>query len=290
MAKKFSACPSWLALSDDRSSFVFLPDRADIMRKIFELSLDGLGCYTIAKQLKDKNVPPFGPSGKWDQSTIHRMLVNRATIGEHQPKQYRNGREDPVGDPIPNYYPAVIDEGLFQAVQVARQRNSKLGRGRKGTYVTNLFPNLITCVHCGGPVKFYSNGNDKSLICVKVFQKIGCLRMAWSCRDFENSFFALVRTLYADLTIEASERQALQKLVLHIESLESENIYDARLGIALELQKIICELKMAAAGRAPVAGKPKARIRRNGPGRYFEVKFSEGHSSHVGFAEIAGVN
>jgi hypothetical protein len=62
------------------------------------------------------------------------------------------------------------------------------------------------------------------------------------------------------------------------------------LGIALELQKIICELKMAAAGRAPVAGKPKARIRRNGPGRYFEVKFSEGHSSHVGFAEIAGVN
>jgi hypothetical protein len=139
-------------------------------------------------------------------------------------------------------------------------------------------------------VKFYSNGNDKSLICMKVFEKIGCFRMAWTCRDFENSFFALVRRLCAEPTLEANERQALQKLVLHIESLENKNIYDARLGIALELQRAIRELKMAAAGSAPVTGKSKARIRRNGPGRYFEVKFSGGHGSHIGFAEIARVN
>jgi hypothetical protein len=284
MAKKFSACPSWLALSHDRSSFVFMPDRADIVRKIFELSLSGLGCYTIAKQLNDKKVPPFGPSGRWDQSTIHNMLVNRATIGEHQPKQYRNGREDPVGDPIPNYYPPVIGEELFQAVQVARQKNSKFGRGRKGKYITNLFPNLITCVYCGGPVKFYSNGSDKSLICVKVFKKLGCFRMAWSCRDFENSFFRLVKRLYADAATNTSERQALQKLVLHIEGLEAGDIYDARLGIALELQNVVSELKMAAAGNAPVAGKAEARIRRDGPGRYFEVKFSGGSITQIEFA------
>jgi len=284
MVKKLSACPSWLALSDDRSSFVFMPDRADIVRKIFELSLGGLGCYTIAKQLNDQKMPPFGPSGRWDQSTIHNMLVSRATIGEHQPKQYRNGREDAVGDPIPNYYPAVIGEELFEAVQVARQKNSKFGRGRKGKHITNLFPNLITCPYCGGPVKFYSNGSDKSLICVKVFKKLGCCRMAWSCNDFENSFFGLVKRLYADGAIKTNERQALQKLVLHVESLESGDIYGARLGIALELQKVVSELKMGAAGSAPVAGKPEARIRRNGPGRYFEVRFSGGSAAHIGFA------
>jgi hypothetical protein len=282
MAKKLSACPSWLTLSDDRSSFIFMPDRADLVRKIFELSLSGLGCYTIAKQLNDKRVPPFGPSGRWDQSTIHNMLVSRATIGEHQPKQYRNGREDPVGDPIPNYYPAVIDEELFQAVQVARQKNSKFGRGRKGKYITNLFPNLITCVYCGGPVKFYSNGSDKSLLCVKVFKKLGCFRMAWSCRDFENSFFGLVKRLYANSA--TSERQALQKLVLHIENLERGDVYGARLGIAIELQKVVSELKVAAAGSAPVEGKAGARIRRDGPGRFFEAKFSGGNATEVGFA------
>jgi hypothetical protein len=284
MAKKFSACPSWLTLSDDRSSFVFMPDRADLVRKIFELSLSGLGCYTIAKQLNDKKVPPFGPSGRWDQSTIHNMLASRATIGEHQPKQYRNGRENPVGDAIPNYYPAVIGEELFQAVQVARQKNLKSGRGRKGKYITNLFPNLVTCVYCGGPVKFYSNGSDKSLICVKVFKKLGCFRMAWSCPDFENSLFGLVKRLYADEAIKASERQALEKLVLHVESLERGDIYGARLGIALELQKVVAQLRMAAAGSAPAAGKAEARIRRDGPGRYFEVKFSGGNATHVGFA------
>jgi hypothetical protein len=284
MVKKLSACPSWLALSDDRSAFVFMPDRADIMREIFELSLSGLGCYTIAKQLNDKMVPPFGPSGRWDQSTIHNMLVSRATIAEHQPKQYRNGCEDPIGDPIPNYYPAVIGEELFQAVQQARQKNSRFGRGRKGKYITNLFPNLITCAYCGGPVKFYSNGSDKSLICVKVFKKLGCCRMAWSCRDFENSFFGLVMRLHAEPAIGTSEQQALQKLVSHIEGLKGEDVYGARLGIALELQKAVSELKMAAAGSAPVAAKPEARIRRDGPGRYFEVKFSSGNATHVEFA------
>jgi hypothetical protein len=282
MVKKLSAGPSWLALSDDRSAFVFMPERADIVREIFQLSLSGLGCYTIAKQLNDKMVPPFGPSGRWDQSTIHNMLVSRATIGEHQPKQYRNGGEDPIGDPILNYYPAVVGEELFKAVQVARQKNSRFGRGRKGKYITNLFPNLISCAYCGGPVKFYSNGSDKSLICVKVFKKLGCCRMAWSCRDFENSFFGLVRRLYAEPTI--SERQALQKLVSHIEGLKGEDVYGARLGIALELQKVVGELKMAAAGSAPVAAKPEARIRRDGPGRYFEVKFSGGNATHVEFA------
>jgi Recombinase len=99
MAKKLKACPSWLSVSEDKESLVFLPDRAEVLRKIFELSLSGLGCYTIAKQLNDQGVPAFGPSGRWDESTVHNILTNRATIGEHQPKQYRDNKEYPVGDP-----------------------------------------------------------------------------------------------------------------------------------------------------------------------------------------------
>src|SRR5664280_885398 len=92
-AKKLSACPGWLKLSEDRTSFVFQPDRAETVRKIFEASISGLGGYTIAKLLNARKVPAFGPSPIWDQSTIHNLLRNRATIGEHQPKQYRNRKE-----------------------------------------------------------------------------------------------------------------------------------------------------------------------------------------------------
>jgi hypothetical protein len=275
MAKKLKACPSWLALSDDRTSFVFLPDRAKIVRTMFELSLSGLGCYTIAKRLNDKRVPAFGPSAKWDQSTIHNILASRATVGEHQPKQYRNRREFPVGDPIPDYYPSVVDEDLFQAVQIARRNNLKHGRGRKGKYITNLFSNLLTCAYCGGPIKFYSNGPDKSLICVKVFEKIGCFRTAWSCRDFENSFFDFVRRHHADLATPSTERQAVQPLLAQITALEGDDLYDARMGIALELKSVVSELRISSAGPSPIAGK-QARIRRDVPGRYFDVKFRSG--------------
>jgi hypothetical protein len=41
MIKKLMGCPAWLGLSEDRASFVFIPDRAKIVQRIFELSIAG---------------------------------------------------------------------------------------------------------------------------------------------------------------------------------------------------------------------------------------------------------
>jgi Recombinase len=282
MSKKLMGCPGWLKLSEDRTSFIFLPDRAEIVRRIFEASIAGLGGYTIAKQLNAKKVPPFGPSPKWDQSTIHNMLRNRATIGEHQPKRYRNRKEFPEGDPIPNYYPAVIEESLFQAAQIARQKNLASGRGRKGRLITNLFAGIPTCAYCASPIKFHSNGNAKSLICSRVLDRLGCYRMAWSYRDFENSFLDFVTGHEANWTLAQRERESLAKLVSHVRALPGPDVYDARMGIAITLKATVAELKIASAGLSPVPGKPDARIRRDGPGRFFEIRF-RGGSAHTGF-------
>ena len=280
--KKLMARPGWLELSDDRTSFIFMPDRAEIVRRIFELSIAGLGGYTIAKQFNLKGVPPFGPSSRWDQSTIHNLLRNRATIGEYQLKRNRNGKRIPEGDPIPDYYPPVIEESLFQAAQAARRKNLASGRGRKGRLITNLFAGIPTCAYCGSAVKFHSNGNAKSLICSRVINRLGCYRMAWSYRDFENSFLEFVKKHESDRTIEQREREALAKLVKHIRSLSGPDVYDARMGIAISLKATVSELKIASAGPTPIAGKPDARIRRDGPGRYFEIRF-RGGSAHTGF-------
>jgi hypothetical protein len=283
MAKKLSACPGWLGLSEDRQSFVYLPDRAATVRMIYDLSVAGLGGYTIAKQLNAKNVPVFGPSPKWDQSTIHNMLSNRATVGEHQPKRYRENKEFPVGDPIPNYYPAVIEECLFQAAQAARKKNLASGRGRKGRLITNLFAGLPTCAYCRSSVKFYSNGKDKSLICSTVLAGQGCYRMAWSYRNFENSFFEFLKSREPDRTTGPEERKTLESLVSHIRALSGPGVYDARMGIAIVLKATVAELKIASAGSPPTAGKPDARIKRDGPGRHFEIRFRNG-STHTGFS------
>ena len=280
--KKLMARPGWLELSDDRTSFIFMPDRAEIVRRIFELSIAGLGGYTIAKQFNLKGVPPFGPSSRWDQSTIHNLLRNRATIGEYQLKRNRNGKRIPEGDPIPDYYPPVIEESLFQAAQAARRKNLASGRGRKGWLITNLFAGIPTCAYCGSAVKFHSNGHAKSLICSKVMAGDGCYRMAWSYRDFENSFLEFVKNHGSDVTTEPCEREALAELVKHIRSLSGPDVYDARMGIAISLKATVSELKIASAGPTPIAGKPDARIRRDGPGRYFEIRF-RGGSAHTGF-------
>jgi hypothetical protein len=284
MPKKMSACPAWLGLTEDRTSFVLLADRAATVRMIFELSIAGLGGYTIAKQLNAKKVPVFGPSPKWDQSTIHNMLSNRATVGEHQPKQYRENKIFLVGNPIPNYYPAVIEESIFQAAKAARQTNLFSGRGRKGRLITNLFAGLPSCAYCGSPIKFYSNGNDKSFICSTVLARQGCYRMAWSYRNFERSFFELIKTICdSDQTIAQAEREHLDTLLRHIHALSGPNVYDARMGIAMALKASVTELKIASAGSFPNAGEPNAKIRRDGLGRQFEIRFRNG-SAHCGFS------
>src|SRR5258708_9633092 len=108
MIKKLMGCPGWLKLSEDRTSFIFDPEKAEIVRKIFEASISGLGGYTIAKQLDAKKVPAFGPSPKWDQSTIHNMLRNRATIGEHQ-----NGNAFHTAIRFPTFIPRSSKKASF---------------------------------------------------------------------------------------------------------------------------------------------------------------------------------
>lgn len=209
------------------------------------------------------------------------MLTNKATIGEHQPKRYENKKELPFGDPIREYYPAVIGEDLFYAAQEARRKNLASGRGRKGRLITNLFGGLLTCAYCAAPVRFHSNGNAKSLICSTVLQQRGCYRMAWTYRSFEDSFFKLV-TEVAEQASTQDEQETLSKLKTLILSLSGGEVYDARLAISVILKAAVADFKVAAAGSTPIASRSDARIRRDGPGRYFEIRFPGG-PTHTGF-------
>jgi DNA-binding CsgD family transcriptional regulator len=273
MTKKLMGCPAWLGLSEDRTSFIFIPERAKIVRRIFELSIAGFGGYTIAKQLNEKKVPSFGPSANWDQSTIHNMLRNRATLGEYQPGKHRKKKDAPVdGTTIPNFYPPVIEENIFKAAQEARQRNLVSGRGRKGRLITNLLSALPTCSYCGSRVKFHSNGQAKSLICRTVLEGGDCYRFGWSYKNFEHSLFEFLDKSKADKKFS----EQLQHLQVGIQSQSEREIYDARAEISQILKAIVLKLTIASAGASPPRNKPNARIRRDHPKRYFTAIFSDG--------------
>jgi DNA-binding CsgD family transcriptional regulator len=282
MIKKLMGCPAWLGLSEDRASFVFIPDRAKIVQRIFELSIAGFGGYTIAKQLNAKGVPAFGPAPKWDQSTIHNMLRNRATIGEYQPGKYRKKNLEPIDQsPIQNYYPPVIEESVFEAAQKARQQNLASGRGRKGRLITNVFEDLPTCFYCGNRMKFHSNGQAKSLICQTVLEGGGCYRFGWSYGDFEKSVFEFLDKCGGDRGLS----EQLENLRVGTQKQSEREIYDARSEILQILKAIVLKLTIASAGASPPSSNPDVRIRRDHPKRYFTATFSDG-SLRTGYPVI----
>jgi DNA-binding CsgD family transcriptional regulator len=276
MTKKIRNAPGWLGLTDDRTDFVYLPDRAEIVQQIFQFSIGGLGGYTIAKLLNAKGVPAFGPSKRWDQSTVHNMLSSKATIGEYQRKQILEGKEVPVGEPIPNYYPAVIDRKTFEAAQAARRENLFKRRGRKGNQITNLFAEIPRCSYCGSKVKLH-NAPVKSLVCKKVWDGDICFRFGWSYPDFEQTFLAFLH--------ENDEggrlKYDLDLLQTDVSPDDQGLIYEARLAIAQHIRSRVVKLTIAFGGDTPQQETKRGIIHRDEPSRYFKLEMSDG-TSHIG--------
>lgn len=273
--KKISAAPSWLGLTKDRQNFVFLPERAEVVRRIFRLAIGGMGSYAIANYLDEEKVPPFARSSQWDHTTIDYMLRNRATYGEYQPKSFAEGHKKgiPIGPPVPNYYPAVIDKETFDAAQLARRQNHA-HRGRKGNDLANLFSGLCTCAYCGSEVIFHRISNVQVLMCERVLNENGCSRTAWTYRDFEVTVLAFLVHPVLTEKFQDGQRDMVLELVKGIENLanEQERLYAVRVNISVLLKQISARLTVHSAGIISTTRLSTAQIRKNIRGRFLEVR------------------
>ena len=164
--KLTARAPAWIRLSEDRKRFIIIPEAAKTIERIFHMKLEGRGTGAIERELNaDPSVwqpPKRGPkrTGGWRKSYIAKILKNRAVIGEFQPHKKTGRRREPVGDPIPNYYPPIIDEELFYRVQARIKENAqKSGRGGGRTgKAKNLFTHVVKCGLCGYPMHFVDKG------------------------------------------------------------------------------------------------------------------------------------
>lgn len=192
-------CPAWLELSKDRRNFRVIEDRAQVVSRIFEDSASGQGSFVITRRLNDLRVPAFGRSTGWVQSYVTKILQTRAVIGEFQPHTKQNGKRIPFGDPIPGYYPQIVDEDLFLRAQFARGKRRIEGGGRKGEALRNLFTHLATCGYCGSPMHFLNKGvgpgGGTYLKCSHALRGLDCVSTAWRYQDFERSFFLFVKEI-----------------------------------------------------------------------------------------------
>lgn len=230
--------PNWLQLSADRATFEPIPDRVAIVRRIFRLSTEGVGTYSIVKTLNRDGIPPFGRSNGWNELYIEKILKNRAVLGEYQPHSKVDGKRRPVGDVVKAYYPTIITDDEFYAAQAARRARSTYQGGRKGEELKNLFTHIATCAYCGSPMRMVDKGQGpkggRYLKCSAGARGMACTAKGWRYDDFERSFLFLAREvdLGAVMNAEADDlaaREREQRLMAQTEKAASLQLQRERL-------------------------------------------------------------
>lgn len=211
------ACPEWLRIEDGR--YVPIPERVATLRRVFEMAAGGMGRRSIVKALNSERVEPWGRGGRkgdgWQDSYINKLLEWPAVLGSYQPCRLIDGKRVPDGDPITDYYPAVIPEDLYwRAVAAAKARRQ--GGGRKGSTYSNLLSGLVKCGHCGARMAYEDKGRRSagpSLVCDHRVRRLGCdhgTRYRYHALE-TGVFFGLGRGRLADLAAhEESRRGALE--------------------------------------------------------------------------------
>ena len=156
------------------------PVAADVVKRIFNLCMEGRGPMQIANQLKsDKVLTPTAyralqgiktPNKKpedpcdWHSSTVVAILERREYTGcTVNFKTYTNSiwdkkqRDNPLEKQaiFPNTHEAIIEEAVFEKVQqVRQQRHRKTRAGR-----SSIFSGLVYCADCGEKLYYGATNN-----------------------------------------------------------------------------------------------------------------------------------
>jgi DNA invertase Pin-like site-specific DNA recombinase len=218
-------CPGWLSYDKVAKKFVRNEERVRVVRRIFRDSASGIGNVVIMKRLNADNIPPFGSAEGWRSSSVAKILANRAVLGEFQLHKMDGNKRVPIGDPIPNYFPEIIDPKLFYRAKDSRKQRLVSDHprgGRTGTNFANLFSHISRCVYCNGPMTFEdkgANGRNRYLVCsnARRGRKDICqVATSWRYEQFETTFLTFVDEL--DLpSIMNSDADARERAIIQDE-------------------------------------------------------------------------
>ena len=176
--------PAWLEVVGSPPTFIPIPERAEVICRIFRETVAGYGKHHIAKNLNRDGVPTFGRAEGWHASYIQKILRNPAVIGElHPGRKARGSARELTGEVLVDYYPAVVDADLHRRAIVAMDERTRrfTGRGRR---LVNLFSGLARCGTCGSKMTFRGKGrkqradgswvNEDYLVCDGYQRGLGC--------------------------------------------------------------------------------------------------------------------
>jgi len=219
--------PAWLRLKEDRTGFDIISDRADVVRRIFDMTLNGVGQHSIEKILNAEGVPVFGRGSQWHRSYILKILDNPAVVGTFTPHavEYEDGKKvrRPL-EPVKGYFPSVVSEDVFQRVLAVRKSVEPL-RGRHAkAEISNILGGLAKCPNCGATMTRVSKNKAKGwvyLVCTKAKSKAGCQYKAVRYDAVEQAVLERGTDLFLDLPSSGASDldNQLQSIEEHISDL-----------------------------------------------------------------------
>ncbi|BDY05383.1 recombinase family protein [Ferrimonas sp. YFM] len=144
--------PAWLKRTED--SYEVIEDRASVVKEIFKLCIEGHGYYSIATDLNQRGIKPFGRAQGWAVASVRKIITSRAPIGELQPRRVIGGKgaAKPDGDPIPNLFPRIVSDADWHEAQKAVGKRKLGGGGKSGNNFANLFQGVFHC-SCGATMQ-----------------------------------------------------------------------------------------------------------------------------------------
>ncbi|GGE17940.1 hypothetical protein GCM10011529_25560 [Polymorphobacter glacialis] len=175
-----SRAPAWLKLDKAEGRWIVLQERADIVRRIFRLSADGVGQHKIAAMLNSEAVPTFGKAEYWQRSYISKILTNASVVGAMTPHtlEYADDRKQrKPKEAVAGYFPPVVSAEAFRDVQATLGTVRAPSRGRHANApLRNILGGLATCPRCGGTSTMVSKGKEaeRYLVCARAKTKAGC--------------------------------------------------------------------------------------------------------------------
>ena len=144
--------PCWLKWDDEQDKPIVIEEKAKTVRRLFELSLSGMGVQSIVREMA--GVPCISKSKKarWNNRFVYRLLTDKTVIGH-----YNRGKNHSV----PGVFPPIVSEADFYAscAKIRARRNFTAPRKYQNS---SLFTGLCKCAVCGGSlIKARTGHNGK---------------------------------------------------------------------------------------------------------------------------------
>ena len=170
---------------NDPKHWIVDDEAAQVVRRVYSMTLEGFGTEQIAAQLEKDDVltpraywltkgikrPGKGkqqPPTKWNSSTITKILSLQEYCGDilnfktysksyKNKKRIDNDRENWVV--FQDVHEAIIERAVYEPVQ---QKRGKIRKRRTNNGEHNMFSGLLVCADCGSNLHFHFNqGNPE---------------------------------------------------------------------------------------------------------------------------------